>query len=122
MRPSTHVATAPSKVTSPPTDVSKIVDPLFERICGRFDELESKLEALRSLLTTRRKDYLTVEEVADLVGRSAFTVRRWITEKKLTAIRVDGTGPRGRLLIPATELERLVADGRGTNMPDAMVK
>jgi predicted transcriptional regulator len=49
-------------------------------IAGRLDTIESKIEALRAAITSRRKDYYTVEEVSRIVGRSAFTVRRWISE------------------------------------------
>jgi excisionase family DNA binding protein len=58
-----------------------------------------------------QKDFYTVAEVAQYVGRSAFTVRRWITEGKIDGIRLAGTGPRGRLLVPHGELLRLFEKG-----------
>lgn len=86
------------------SSVSNAVTPanmsLLERIAGRLDSLELKVEGLRELLIARRKDFYTVDEVADIVGRSAFTVRRWITEGRLHATRIEGTGPRGKLLVP----------------------
>jgi excisionase family DNA binding protein len=54
-----------------------------------------------------QKDFYTVEEVARYVRRSAFTVRRWITEGKIAGIRLAGTGPRGRLLVSHDEFLRL---------------
>ncbi len=110
--------------------------PLLERVAGKIEALESmvgelftykipslekKLEALRELLTSRRKEHLVVEEVADLTGRSAYTIRRWISDGKLKAIRLRDGGPRGKLLVPRSELERLVATGKGANVPDAVV-
>jgi len=93
----------------------------LERICGKLDAFESKLEALHSLLSARRKDFYTVEETAGVFGRSTFTIRRWVSEGKLQATRVSGTGPRGRLLVARTELERLIAAGRGADVPEAAI-
>jgi excisionase family DNA binding protein len=77
------------------------------------------VEDLRASYAQTRKEYYTVEEVGRLTGRSAYTVRRWLAEKKLTAIRVDGTGPRGRLLIPGEQLARLLPKGLGGALPAA---
>ena len=55
----------------------------------------------------KAKTLLTVEEVAEEVGRAPYTVRNWIKNGKLTATRVDGTGPRGRLLVRREDLEAL---------------
>ena len=57
-----------------------------------------------------------------MTGRSCYTVRRWITEKKLTAIRLRDGGPRGKLLIPRSEIERLIAAGRGAEVPGAALQ
>jgi excisionase family DNA binding protein len=98
---------------------------LLERLATKVDSVEStlsqvaqRLDALHELLTSHRKDHLLVEEVAELTGRSAYTVRRWIAEGKLHAIRLRDGGPRGKLLIPRGELERLIATGKGGDMPD----
>jgi excisionase family DNA binding protein len=87
----------------------------------QLPELESKLTGLRELLSRRRKDHLVVEEVAELTGRSCYTVRRWITEGKLCAIRIRDGGPRGKLLIPRTELDRLIGGGKGGGIPDTVL-
>ena len=79
--------------------------------------LEGEVRSLREQFSGRRKLHLTVKEVAELVGRSPFTVRTWIKDGRLNAIRVSGSGSRGRLLIRREELERLVADGKGSHIP-----
>src|SRR6266478_5019627 len=85
-------------------------DPALEALCGKVDVLESmltelsgrrfvvleeKLDGLRDLLSRRRKDSFTVEEIAELTGRSAYTIRRWIALGKLKASRIAEGGPRG---------------------------
>ncbi|MCE9560534.1 MAG: helix-turn-helix domain-containing protein [Planctomycetes bacterium] len=87
-------------------------------LCGYFPTVLQKLDALRDMLGGTRTRNLLVEEVARLTGRSGFTIRRWIAEGKLKAVRIAEGGPRGRLLVPSTELDRLIACGRG---PDAIL-
>jgi excisionase family DNA binding protein len=60
----------------------------------------------------KAKPLLTVEEVAAEVGRSNYTCRSWIKSGKLKATRVQGTGPRGRLLVRREDLDRLLDGGR----------
>jgi excisionase family DNA binding protein len=84
--------------------------------------LRTELEAIRTTLQSRRKDHYTVDEVAKLTGRTPYTVRRWISESRLKAIRISGTGPKGRLLIPRDELDTLIASGLGAKIPDAAVE
>src|SRR3954453_7163783 len=61
-------------------------------------ELRSDVAEVRRILTGRQKDHYTVEEVGKLTGRKPYTVRTWVKEKRIKAIRVSGTGPKGRLL------------------------
>lgn len=90
----------------------------------RIDELHAMLKALqadvadvRAILQSKHKETYTVEEFADLVGRSAYTIRRWVKEKKIHAIRVAGTGPKGRLLIPHAEVKTLIGTANGEHVP-----
>jgi excisionase family DNA binding protein len=113
-------------------EVMSDLQALLERLFGKLDSLETmmgelrqklplmddKLERLSELLACRRKEHYVVEEIAELTGRSCYTIRRWIKERKLGAIRVHDGGPRGRLLIPRGELERLIEGGRGGEVPE----
>jgi excisionase family DNA binding protein len=82
--------------------------------------LEAVVE-VRELIAGRRKDLLTIEEVAEATGRSAYTVRQWVKQKRVNAIRVSGTGPRGRLLVPRDELRKLIDSGRGSQIDSLRV-
>lgn len=86
-----------------------------------FRGLERQLVDLRSLIEVRQKELMTVEELARLVGRSAFTVRRWISQGKIEATRVNGTGPRGRLLVRRSELAKLLSLGSGAEIPPGVL-
>lgn len=79
----------------------------------RILDIVSRLE---DRLVLGQKSHLSVDECAELVGRSSYTVRRWITTGLIRAERVSGTGPRGRLLIPREELDRVIKQGRGESI------
>src|SRR5262249_5840784 len=83
-------------------------------------EILRELREIRGTLAGVHKPLLTIEEVADLTGRSPFTVRRWVKQGRIRATRVNGTGPRGRLLVGRDQLERLIAHGVGGSVPPAM--
>jgi excisionase family DNA binding protein len=75
------------------------------------------VDDIRDQLAKKRKETYTVEEVAELVGRSPYTVRRWIAEGTIVAERVAGTGPKGRLLIRRDQIDRLIGAALGGNVP-----
>ncbi len=55
---------------------------------------------------TNMKKY-DVKEFAELVGVSAYTVRRWIKEKKIIAELVKYQGFKEKYLIPESELKKV---------------
>lgn len=99
----------------PPPSIST-----FEQLIAYFqanlNKLDSRLDELHDLVAGRTKAHLTVAEVAEMTGRSAYTVRRWISDGRLAASRVTNTGERGRLLIHRDELQRRISGGRGQNL------
>ena len=103
-------ASAPATAAAPPGNAADQVAPVLAQI------LEG-LRDLRDRIAGARKDWYTVEEVAALTGRTPYTVRRWIAERRIEATRVSGTGPRGRLLVAQDQLQKLIAAGRGGAVP-----
>lgn len=83
-------------------------------------EMQRDVRALNERIAQRVKPILTVEEVAELTGRSAYTVRRWVKDGQLTAERVAG-GPRGRLLIRRDRLDALLRQARGEKVPEELL-
>jgi len=106
--------TPPSKAerAAVPSHSGNDLGPVLTRILCAPDEIRDRLAG-------SHKDWYTVEEVAHLTGRSAYTIRRWIKATRLEAVRVQDTGPRGRLLIARDQLHRLTAAGLGCRVPDA---
>lgn len=96
-------------------------DGRLTEVVALLKELKVGIEGLRRQFAGGGKTHFTVNEIARFAGRAPFTVRTWIKSGQLRATRVEGSGPRGRLLIPREELQRLVATGRGRNVPAAIV-
>jgi excisionase family DNA binding protein len=91
---------------------------IVEELIGYMREVKELLTEIHAWGNRNVKDYYTVEEVAELTGRAAFTVRRWIKERRIEATRIEGTGPKGRLLIHRSQLSKLITAGRGGDLPD----
>ena len=67
-----------------------------------------------------RIDLLKVD-VEGYEGEVFAGARQAIIEGRIRAIRVSGTGPRGRLLVPREELQKLVGTGMAGEVPAALL-
>lgn len=103
-----------SASAAPPSNAT--IEQLIAYFQANLTKLDSRLDEVRDLVAGRSKEHLTVSEVAEMTGRSAYTVRRWISDGRLNASRVSNTGERGRLLIHRDELRRLISGGLGQNL------
>jgi excisionase family DNA binding protein len=104
----------------PPLQGAQVQSDVCSDLAPVLGEILAQLRDIREQLSAKTKDYFTVEEVARATGRAAYTVRRWITEGRMTAIRLQDTGPRGRLLVPRDEFRRLIAAGLGGDVPSTL--
>jgi excisionase family DNA binding protein len=111
-----HACAAPTARSHIPVDLT---DPACLGIM--LNRIMTDLDVIKQRLSTSHKSHYTVDEIAHLVGRSAYTVRRWITEGRISAIRVNGTGPKGKLLVPHDQLANLIDLGKGENISNAIV-
>ena len=91
------------------TGFSSTAENDFQKVQAQNEEILARLRALQGHSTLPHKDYYSVDEVAQYVHRSPYTVRRWILDGKMKAVRVAGSNSHGRKLIPHAELSRLFA-------------
>lgn len=96
-------------------EVPAPLGPLLSQILDELKQLRDRLEGVRKL-------WYTVDEIAQATGRTPYTIRRWVKEGRINAIRVSGTGPRGRLLIAHEEVSRLIGLGMGSEIPATMAE
>ncbi|WP_406699476.1 helix-turn-helix domain-containing protein [Singulisphaera sp. Ch08] len=108
--------------TVPDVSTGGITVEITHDLVPMIRKLQVAVDEIRAQLGGMRKDYYTVEEVARATGRSSYTIRSWVRAGRIRAIRVEGTGPRGRLLIAREEMERLVYSGLAGQVSAAVVK
>ena len=95
-------------------------DGAITQILALLIDLTVLIRDLRDQLEGKRKSHYSVEEVAHLTSRSPYTIRRWLSEGRIIATRIEGTGPRGRLLISRDQVDTLVRQGLASAVPDAV--
>jgi len=83
---------------------------MLEEIISRLERIETKLaEALQQ---RQAKEFYSTAEVAEIVGRSEFTVREWCRLKRIQAVkRPNGIGRLREWRISHEELQRLLSHG-----------
>lgn len=57
-----------------------------------------------------KREYLSVQEAAVLTGLSPWTFRAWAYSGRVSSVKL-GSGQRARLLIPRTEIDRILSEG-----------
>src|SRR6185437_13534315 len=79
-------------------------------LLARLDRIE---DALRQLLDQKAtKEWYTTDEVAEVLGKAAFTVREWCRNGRINAEkRLCGRGPSSEWAISHVELLRLQNHG-----------
>ena len=118
------------------SDTNKTLDHVVRVVLRILCELQRGQDEIRQQLAGHTKPYLNVEEFGQLVARAPYTVRQWIKEGRINAIRVadntvelkDGDEIRaghtrfmyrvevaavGRTAIAFSEVEGRMKDGAG---------
>jgi hypothetical protein len=90
-----------SQVTSPDVDVLRV-------LLQRLDRIEARLQTEPRI----EREYFSVSEAAELLGRSTFTVREWCRLERINARkRPSGRGRSLEWMIPAKEMQRIIDQG-----------
>lgn len=86
----------------------QLLSQLLSDLQSQLDTLEQRLGGLGENPTQNSdKEFYTVAEFAELVGRSIYTVRQWCRLYRIHAEKCDsGHGDSKSWKIPATELSR----------------
>ena len=99
----------------------------LDELLGRFtqtpmttDERLERIEELLVALVKQRqvKDYYSINEVAKLLGKAAFTCREWARTGRIAAERKRGRGEFGEWRVSHQELMRIQNEGL---LPDPRV-
>ncbi len=114
-----HKVRIPEEERAKPATVER----LQRALTSLRDELLGLVASLRDdpVVKPHDKANYTTAEVAERLGRSDYTVRSWIKDGRLKASRVAESGMRGRLLVPHSEIARLLSQAYATtaNTADA---
>ena len=85
----------------------------IEQLQRSLSELNETLRDLLSELRSQRtKQAYSVKEVAQLLGRSEWTVRRWVRQGTIEGAHV-ADNDKSPIVIPRWEVERLLSAGVG---------
>ena len=115
--PSNTTASASDLFYGPNLVSTQTADLLDELMTAAAESVKTMPKVIKRQIMCKVKTFYTIEEIAELADRSPTTVRRWIAEGDLEAIRVPGTGPREVLNIPGTEVVKLFLGGLGVYVP-----
>jgi len=83
-------------------------------LAGRLETIEMQVRDVHEKLDSnvRSKDWYTVAEVAEMLGRAEFTVREWCRLGRIYASkRACGRGPTQEWIIADSEIERIRNEG-----------
>jgi hypothetical protein len=116
-----HRGVTDHRIDPPLGSIENLTPGTVQEFCSRLQSVDDKLNEILDRLAGKVKSHYPIGEVAQLTARSPYTVRRWVAEGLVSATRVAGAGPRGRLLIPRAELQRLIGSGLGGAIPETVV-
>lgn len=81
---------------------------VLETLLRRLDQIEAKLQ----VEPKAEREYFSVSEAAELLGKATFTVREWCRLERINARkRRSGRGRSLEWMIPAKEIQRIIDQG-----------
>lgn len=96
------------------TTIAALLAETVAALGSRLEVIESHVREVRSKLDNNvpRKEWYTVSEVAETLGRAEFTVREWCRIGRVYASkRACGRGPTQEWIIADTEIDRIRNEG-----------
>jgi excisionase family DNA binding protein len=89
---------------------SELADDLLDQILHRLDRMEATLDHLAQQKLV--KDWYTTEEIAEMLGRSDYTVREWCRLGRISAEKKgSGRGKYQSWVVSHDELQRYQREG-----------
>ena len=81
---------------------------VFQTLLRRLDQIEAKLQ----VEPAKQREYFSVAEAAEILGKATFTVREWCRLERINARkRPSGRGRSLEWMIPAKEIQRIIDQG-----------
>jgi len=99
---------------NPESSSNEAINQSFAALAQRLEVIEETINAIHQLLADqgRRKEWYTVAEAAELLGKSDFTVREWARLGRVYASkRACGRGNTQEWIISDAELGRIENEG-----------
>jgi len=89
---------------------NKDVSDILSQLNNRLSRIEVAIDGLRE--PSFSKEWYTISEAADILGRAAFTVREWARLDRINALkRPSGRGTASEWMISRKEMERIQNKG-----------
>ena len=81
---------------------------VLQALLLRLDQIEAKLQVDQKT----EREYFSVSEAAEILGKATFTVREWCRLERINARkRRSGRGRSLEWMIPAKEIQRIIDQG-----------
>jgi len=97
-------------------------DRALTQVAEELSRLREEVREVSEWLHGHTKDFFTVAEVATIVQRSPYTVRRWLKEGRIEGIKINdhpnnpNSPNKGQYLIAKEELAKIVNQAKGQNV------
>lgn len=81
---------------------------MLSAINDKVNKQEAAISKLAKIGNNTNTKLLSIREAAETLKRSTATIRRWIREDKIKAIKLNNGGDKDQYLIQSNEIEKLI--------------